>query len=34
MAEVEEIAACSERPPLDAQDMAMVQGMYRQNFKA
>jgi aryl-alcohol dehydrogenase-like predicted oxidoreductase len=34
VAEVEEIAACSELPPLDAQDMAMVQGMYRQNFKA
>jgi L-galactose dehydrogenase/L-glyceraldehyde 3-phosphate reductase len=34
LAELEEIAACSELPPLDAQDMAEVQQLYRQNFTA
>jgi aryl-alcohol dehydrogenase-like predicted oxidoreductase len=33
VAEVEEIAACSELPPLDRQDMAKVQQMYQRDFK-
>jgi aryl-alcohol dehydrogenase-like predicted oxidoreductase len=33
VAEVEEIAACSDLTPLDSGDMAKVQQMYRQNFK-
>jgi aryl-alcohol dehydrogenase-like predicted oxidoreductase len=33
LAELEEIAACSELPPLDRQDMAKVQQMYQRDFK-
>jgi aryl-alcohol dehydrogenase-like predicted oxidoreductase len=33
VAEVEEIAACTELPPLDRQDIAALQQMYHRNFK-
>jgi len=33
VAEVEEIATCSELPPLDRQDMAKLQQMYQRDFK-
>lgn len=34
LAELEEIAACSELPALDAQDTAQLQSMYQRNFRA
>ena len=33
LAELEEIAACSELPPLDRQNLAALQQMYQRNFK-
>lgn len=33
VAEVEEIAACSELPPLEPQDMAELQRLYRHNYQ-
>ena len=33
LAEVEEVAACSELPPLDRKDMEIARRMYQRNFK-